>query len=1025
MKKMRLLIGCVLSASVLLCNSVVQGQIITTVACGGTAPGGFPVPLPAEGVAAMSTSTWLTTPYGIVQDGTTGDLYIADEADGLVRKYNHSTGIITEVAGVGFTFPTPPLGDGGPATAAFINQPVDVGVDAAHNIYIADYGNNRVRMINPAGTITTIAGGGAAGGPGYGDGGPATAANLAPRGIVVDPSGSPIYVSDASTGGGGSHNKVRVLMGSGGTYTINTYAGNGTTTPVIDGIAATAAHISAPRGLFLDVAGNLYIAESGNNRIRMVNTSGIISTVAGSGVGGYAGDGSPATAGTVKLGTPTDVVLSTAGDMYIGDQANNVIRFVDHTTGNISTIAGGATSGGSPYGDGGAAIAARLSASVSIALDGTTGNYYISDQGHNLIRYVNASGVVSSPPTFTGGSPQTLTVCENSGATDINSLLQVGETTTGLTLTWSAPTLPTHGTLVYAYSTTSTGSSITPTGLTYTPTTGYSGTDNFKVQVTNGSTSTATTTINVTVNPIPVVASIGGTTTSVCVGSTMTLTDATTGGGWAASNTNASVAGGTVTGSAAGTDIVYYIVSNSCGSDSASLPITINPTAAPSVSISSTLGTTTCGVPGTFTATPVNGGTAPTYQWSVNGTAVLGATLPAYTYVPVAGDVVKVVLTSNAPCITVTTASVSITMSGGSSVVPTINISTGIGDTLCVGIPITLTSSITNGGSTPTYNWTVNGVSSGTGSTFPYVSTPLSEGDIIECTLTSSIPCAVPSTAVSNDITIHLRTASTATLSITANPGSAVCTGTSVTFTSTETGGGSDPFLRWSRAGRNVATGPYFICTPDSGDAVYCTMHSSIACSATDTVNSNVITMSVSVPLTPVVTITSTLGLTGLFQPVTFIATVTSATPTPIYQWYVNGVAVPGAASSIFVYSANLIGHDVVSCTVGSGDGCNMSGFSNDLTIEVAPVGVKSLTSSSTELMLVPNPNKGVFNMTLVSDNSEQADVVITNILGEKVKEFNIATNNTTEIKLDVAPGIYILSATTSEGRFEAKVMVN
>jgi len=1015
MKKIRLLISCALSVSALFCNSVTQGQTITTVA-GYTPPPG-PPPGPTEGVAA--TASTLRTPYGMAKDAS-GNLYICDDGNNMVRKVDAS-GNITVVAGNPGA--AGDAGDGGPATAAAckLNTPTGVAVDSAGNIYICDAGNNQVRMVIAAtGIITTIAGS-TVGTAGFsGDLGPATAAKLSnPRGIFVYPNGKLIYFSD------GTNNRIRAIANIFGGYYINTIAGNTAAGYAGDGSAATSAtvQLSSPRGLTVNRAtGNLYIADMNNDCIRMIDSmTGIITTVAGIGtMAGYTADGVPAI--TSKLNLPTGIAVDASGDMYIADVSNNRIRYVN-STGTISTIVDATgTTGATPFGDGGPATAANLSAPTAVTLDGTSGNYYISDQTHNLVRYVSISS--STPPSFTGGSPQTLTVCENSGATSINSLLQVGETTTGLTLTWSTATGPTHGTLAVAYSTTSTGSAITPTGLTYTPNTGYSGVDNFIVQVSNGA-STATTTINVTVNPLPAVASIGGTTTSVCVGATMTLTDATTGGGWAAANTNASVAGGTVTGSAAGADVIYYIASNSCGADSAFLPITINPTAAPSVSISSTLGTSTCGVAGTFTAMPVNGGTAPAYQWSVNGTAVVGATLPSYTYIPVAGDVVKVVLTSNAPCITVTTASASITMSGGSSVVPTINISTGIGDTLCVGVPITLTSSITNGGSAPTYNWTVNGVSSGTGNTFPYVTTPLSEGDVIVCTLTSSIPCAIPSTVTSSNITIHLRTASTATLNITASPGSAVCIGTSITFTSTETGGGSDPFLRWSRAGRNVATGPYYICTPDSGDVVYCTMHSSIACSPTDSVNSNVITMSVSVPLTPVVTITSTRSLTGLFQPVTFIATVTSGTPTPVYQWYVNGVAVPGAASSIFVYSANLIGHDVISCTVGSGDGCNMSGFSNDLTIEVAPVGVRLLTSSATALKLVPNPNKGVFNMTLVSDNNEQADVVITNILGEKVKEFNIATNNTAEIKLDQAPGIYILSATTSEGTVEAKVMIN
>jgi len=1036
MKKIRLLISCVLSVAALFCGFASQGQTITTIAGSTIIGGGPPPPPPTEGVAATASTTY--EPYGMAQDAS-GNLYFADYQYNMIRKIDHTTGIISLVAGNGTRGYA---GDGGLANAATceLNQPKGVALDDTGNIYISDYGNNRVRMINhTTGIITTIAGTGSAATP-YGDLGPASAAHINPNGIVVGPpppglpgAGVTIYVSDGTGGNYVVHAITYIPPPFFGAYAISTVAGSAATgtPPWGDGAAATAANLNSPRGLALDNSGNLYIADMNHNLIRMVSaTTGNISTVVGNdlaGTAGFGGDGGAATAAACKINAPTGVAVDGSGNLYIADVGNDLIRYV--TGGNISTIAGVlATTGTSPYGDGGAALLGNLSAPVSVLLDnqtGSTGNYYISDEMHDRIRYVNVSVSASGPPTFTGGSPQTLVVCENSTANSLNSLLQVAESTTGLTLNWSVATPPTHGgTLTATYSTTSTGSSITPTGLSYTPPTGFSGTDAFKIQVSNG-TSTATTTINVTVNPIPPVASIGSTATSVCVGSTITLTETTTGGVWAAANADARVAGGTVTGVAGGTDEIYYIVSNSCGSDSARVAITVNSSAAPSVSITSSLGTTTCGVPGTFTATAVNGGPTPAFQWSVNGTPVTGATLPSYTYIPSAGDVVSVQLTSDAPCVTVATATATITMSGGTSIVPTINIATGLAsDTLCIGIPITLTSVITNGGSAPVYSWTVNGISSGSGTTLVYTPSATSEGDIIVCRLTSSIPCAIPSSVLSNDIIIHIRSAATSSVNITANPGSAVCTGTMVTFVATETGGGSDPTLRWSRAGINVATGPSYACVPDDGDAVYCTMHSSIACTPTDSVNSNVINMRVSVPLTPTVTIVSNITSTGLYGTIEFVATVTSATLTPSYQWYVNGVAVPGAVSSVYVLNGNLSASYIVNCVVGSGDGCNLSGTSNDISVSFG-LGVKSTAASNTEMKLVPNPNKGVFSLTLQSDNNEQADVVITNILGEKVKTLSITTNNTTEITIDEAPGIYILTATTSGGRFEAKVMVN
>ena len=1021
MKNIRLLTCLALSLTALLHNSFVQAQVISTFAGSTTAPGFTP---PAEGVPATSTATWLNTPYGIVQDAA-GNIYIADQTENLIRKVDLS-GTISIVAGSfnigGFA------GDGGLATAAAVrlNTPVDIAVDAAGNLYIADRQNNRVRMVTlSTGNITTIAGS-AGGTTPISDGGPATIAHLNPRGIVSSITGDTIYVSDAS------NNRVRILTGSAGVYTINTYAGNGATgaAPYGDGGPAIAANLSNPRGLFLDGSGNLYIADDSHNLIRKVDhTTGFISTVAGGGAAGFAGDGSAATAPTTQINAPTDVAVNATGDIYIADQANARIRYVDHTTGNISTIAGIGTApaGTTPWGDGGAAVSSNLLTPVSIVLDnrpGNAGNYFISDQGHNLIRYVNVHIAANTPPAFAGGANQNLVICENSGAAGLNTLLQVNDPDLGQTETWSVTGAPAHGTAVAAYTTTSTGSTLTPTGLTYTPNIGYSGNDIFTVQVSDG-TATATTTIHVSVNPLPVVAAIAGTTSTVCVGSTISFTDATTGGVWAAANSNASVAGGIVTGAAAGTDNIYYIVTNGCGSDSVAALVTINPTGAPSVSISSTLGTSTCGVAGTFTANPIGGGSTPAYQWSVNSTLITGATSNSYTYTPLPGDVVSVLMTSSSLCAIPSTATGSITMVAGGTVVPTINITSGIGDTVCVGVPITFTSAITHGGASPSYDWTINGVSSGSGSTFVYTASSSSAGDVIECTLTSSIPCASPTTAISNDVVIQLRSAAASSVSITASPGNTVCAGTHVTFTATETGGGSAPLLRWTRAGINVATGPTYATIPNDGDAVYCTMHSSIACSATDTVLSNVIGMTVEPVITPTVTVTATKSIAGVGENITFTATVTSATLAPGYQWYVNGVAVPGATSAHFIYTGSATGSALVNCVVSSGDACNTIGISNLVSITISSAGVKQLSAAITKMKLEPNPNKGVFTMNLLSDNNEQVHVIITNILGEKVSEFNAITNTETAVSIRESAGIYLLYADTESGRYVARVVVN
>ena len=197
----------------------------------------------------------------------------------IIAYHNVNAQIITTISGTttaGFT------GDNGPATAAKLNSPHDVVVFAG-NIYISDQNNNRVRKINPAGIMTTIAGNGTAGF--LGDGGPASAAELdLPTGLAIDNTGN-LYIADQS------NYRVRKINTSG---IISTIAGNGVFTYTADGIAATAAGLF-PTAITLDTSGNLFIAELSNNRVRKVNTSGIISTIAGNGVGGFGGDSGPAT----------------------------------------------------------------------------------------------------------------------------------------------------------------------------------------------------------------------------------------------------------------------------------------------------------------------------------------------------------------------------------------------------------------------------------------------------------------------------------------------------------------------------------------------------------------------------------------------------------------------------------------------------------------------------------------------------------------------------------------------------------
>jgi sugar lactone lactonase YvrE len=285
--------------------------------------------------------------------------------------------VITTVAGNGASGYA---GDNGPATNASLTYATSVAVDASGNLFIGDAGNCHIRKVRTNGIISTVAGNGS---DFYsGDGGAATGAGLDPYCVVVDASGN-LFVADMF------NNRVRKIGTNG---TISTVAGAGTQGFSGDGGAATSAKLRFPWCAALDASGNLFIADSGNNRIRKV-TNGIINTVAGNGTNGCSGDGGLAT--NAALGNPEGVTVDALGNLFIADFNNNRIRKVG-TNGIITTVAGG----GIDYpGDGGAATNASLCNPSGVAVD-AFGNLFIADGGDNRIREVTTNGVIT---TVAGG----------------------------------------------------------------------------------------------------------------------------------------------------------------------------------------------------------------------------------------------------------------------------------------------------------------------------------------------------------------------------------------------------------------------------------------------------------------------------------------------------------------------------------------------------------------------------------------------------------------------------------------------
>jgi sugar lactone lactonase YvrE len=324
----------------------------------------------------------LQLPSAVAVDNV-GNVYIADTT--IIRKVV-ADGTIHTIVGNGpaCSSPTDPCGDGGPASQAQLTSPLALAVDAQNNLYIADTGDNRIREVS-AGIINTIVGDGnlcVGGTNACGDAGPATQAQLnAPAGLALDSSGN-IFISDTGD------QRVRIVSGG----IINKYAGTGQVCPTPtsscgDRYLAISGKLHSPGGLSLDAAGNLYIADTADNRIRQVTSQSnkypfYLLTVAGTGAQGFVGDGGAAT--SAQLNAPLDVRSDAAGNFWITDTGIQRVRAV--LASNINTVAGGGSGGDSQQ-----PVNATLANPIGVLWDSTGTNYYIADTANNRIRKVSTN----------------------------------------------------------------------------------------------------------------------------------------------------------------------------------------------------------------------------------------------------------------------------------------------------------------------------------------------------------------------------------------------------------------------------------------------------------------------------------------------------------------------------------------------------------------------------------------------------------------------------------------------------------
>jgi gliding motility-associated-like protein len=447
--------------------------------------------------------------------------------------------------------------------------------------------------------------------------------------------------------------------------------------------------------------------------------------------------------------------------------------------------------------------------------------------------------------------------------------------------------------------------------------------------------------------------SISTSSNTICAGTPVTFSSIITNGGtspayqWKKNGVNAGTNTNSYTDNTLNNgDIITCVLSSNavCATPtiatSNGVTMTVNPLLPPSISITASSNTICAGTAVIFSSTTINSGASPAYQWKKNGLNV-GTNSNSYTDNTLnSGDIITCVLTSTAICATpASVTSNTVTMIVNPVVTPTANI-TASAATICAGTPVIFTAVITNGGSSPVYQWKKNGLNVGTNSNV-YIDNGLANGDLISCTLTSNQACATTSTVTSNNIAMSVNPVLAPSITIAVSDNT-ICAGTNVNFTSTITNGGTIPSYQWKLNGTAIGTNsPVYNSTAlNNNDIITCELTSGYTCAAPVLATSNAVQMTVDPVLTPAVTINTIDNSICAGLPATFNAVVTNAGALPAYEWKKNGLPVGNSSPSYTDNSLN--NNDIITCMITASANCLVSATANSnmitMTINNNPV---------------------------------------------------------------------------------------